>query len=764
MMQTYALAFLIGVSLILGFSHLPSINSALAMILCAILLLIILPRKVLSWCGLFLVIVLGFAWVVLRADYRLEWVLPENFISKSVIVSGTIASIPEVKGDSCSFNFAIEKIQFDNFSLRKPVLIRLNWFKSFKTLKVGDQWQLAVRLKPPRGFWNPGCFDYQKWLFDQDIRALGYVVKNNNNILLGTSTKYFVDKKRQQIADAITARLKDYTLGGLIAALAVGVRDRITEPQWETLRGTGTNHLFAIAGLHIGLVTAAIYFIVSFFWCRAGRLPIYFPTPQVAVIASLIIAFIYSAMAGFSLPTQRALIMTSVFLSAILFRKNLSAWSAWSLALLVILIMDPLSILSDSFWLSFGAVSLIIYGVGGRLHQKGIWWHWGRIQWVMAVGLIPFCLLFFQQTSLGGFIANAIAIPWVGFIVLPLTLIGSCLWFISPILSGWLWWSAEKSLELLWPLLNFIATQDFLQWRIYISKMEVLVTAIIAVVLLLIPRGFYGRYLGFIWGLPLLLWSPNNPVSGDIYFTLLDVGQGLATVVRTQHHVLIYDTGPQFSVGFDTGNAVVVPYLRSLGIHKIDLMMISHGDNDHIGGANSILSQLPVTQVLTSVPQRFKPGRAILCSAGQQWQWDGVNFKVLYPPFGQDNLDNNSSCVLKIDNGVQSILLTGDIEHKSEDFLIKNMANVLPSTILVAPHHGSNTSSTQPFINIVHPKIVLFPTGFHNRFGFPKPETIARYQTIDAKLYNTAEVGAVTLDLKHNEIKSQVYKLHFWDY
>lgn len=764
-MRIYSLMFLIGVSLILGFSYLPSIKSTLILMLCTSLLVIVLPKRMKKGLYLPAIIILGFAWAVLHADYRLAWKLPDNLISKSVIVTGTIGSIPETKDDSASFLFITNSIQLDNFNFTKPCLIRLNWFYADDQLHIGDRWQLTVRLKPPRGFWDPGSFDYQKWLFDQGIRATGYVVLKGKNTFLGNDfTHFIIDKKRQALADAIAVKLEAYPLKGLITALAVGVRDRITDDQWFTLRGTGTNHLFAIAGLHIGLVTGFIYLVISFFWRRAGRLPLYFPTPLAAVVGSLIIALIYSALAGFSLPTQRALVMTSVFLLAILLRKNLSAWSAWCLALSVILILDPLAVLSDSFWLSFGAVALIIFGVGGRLNQKGLWWHWGRIQWVMAVGLIPFCLLFFQQTSLAGFIANAIAIPWVGFIVLPLTLIGSCLWTISATAAGWFWWCAEKTLEILWPLLNFIAHQDWLQWRVFISNTEVFVTAVIAAVILLIPRGCYGRHLGLIWGLPLLFWTPIYPANNEIRFTLLDVGQGLAAVVQTQHHILVYDTGPQYSDSFDAGNAVVIPFLRSLAINKIDMMMISHGDNDHIGGANSILKEMPVAQVITSVPERFAPGRATLCVAGQHWQWDGVNFQVLYPPLGKDDLDNDSSCVLRIDNGVQSILLTGDIEHKSEKYLISNAGNLLSSAILVAPHHGSNTSSTQAFVNSVHPHFVLFPTGYHNRFGFPKAEIIARYQAAGAELYDTAQVGAITFHLDKSKISSPVlYRKHFWD-
>lgn len=762
-MRTWILAFLLGDSLLLTLSSLPNLVWVwLLLIICATFYffraLHAAPlHKLLFAC------LLGFAWGLLHAHAELNLQLPTDLESKTLLIKGTVASIPEQHDKNVSFDF------FANFE--KPMRIRLNWFKGVYSnsplplvgegarragegLHVGDTWQLTVRLKRPRSFWNQGSFDYEGWLFERHVHANGYVVESENNKLIKTNHfSHAIDRLREYLANTVTQSLKDKPLVGLINALTVGVRNQITEQQWQVMRGTGTNHLFAIAGLHIGFVAGMIYALVSFIWRRAGRLSLYIPTPQAAAFASLIAAIFYSALAGFALPTQRAVIMLSVFLLATLLRKQLPAWTAWSLAIFIVLLIEPLAVLSDSFWLSFGAVAYIIYGISARVGVGKWWQHWARTQWVVAVGLIPLTLLFFHQSSLAGFFANAFAIPWVGFVVLPLCLLGS-LTGLSFLIS-----LSERAMELIWPALEYISHLDQAQWFAYIANSWVLVTASIAMILLLAPRGFPARWLGIIWLLPLIIWKPAQPKYGEVWFTLLDVGQGLASVVRTQHHVLIYDAGPKFSESFDTGNAVVVPYLNYVGVNTVDTLMISHPDNDHIGGANSVLSQLKVKQIFTSAPEKFKSAQ--YCEAGQHWQWDGVRFDVLYPTKTLQGLDNDSSCVLRVDNGKQSIFLVGDIEKASEKYLVANAKEFLTTTILVVPHHGSKTSSTIDFVNAVHPQYALFPVGYRNKFGFPKAEVVRRYQQINAKIFTTVDDGSIMFKLIGDKILLETYREKF---
>lgn len=647
-MTPWILAFLIGVDALTFLSRLPPVFISWVGLVSGSVLLIVLPQRFLYWLKLPIACGLGFAWALLSAHSLLSWTLPTALAGKNVAVIGTIATIPEQKGDSLSFEMDAEQLKAEDFVSHKPVRIRLSWYRSPVLLQVGDRWQLTVRLKPPRGFWNVGSFDYEAWLLEHRVRVVGYVVaKGNNHLLSSNRFEQSINRVREHLAQGIVESLHERPLLGLISALAVGVRDRITEPQWAVLRSTGTNHLFAIAGLHIGFVSGMIYALVSFIWRRLGRLPLYFATPQVAALGALISAVIYSALAGFAMPTQRAIIMIAVFLLATLLRKNLPPWTAWNLALFTILMIEPLAVLSDSFWLSFGAVALIIYGSGGRLKVQGLWWRWGHVQWVIAFGLIPLSLLFFHQVSLAGFIANAIAIPWVGFITLPLSLLGDIAGLLSPTIGTALWRLAEDSLGIIWPLLAHIAALDELQWIAYLNNPWIFFSAIVAVALLLAPRGFPARWLGFIWFLPLLLWVPAGPRMGELEVIQLDVGRGLAAIIRTAHHTLVYDTGPGFNSGFNAGEAVLIPVLRLAGIRKIDALIMSDGSNGHIGGAASLLSQIPTRRVITRVPLFFPPNLAITCQAGQRWQWDEINFQIL-----------DDVCSLLVSNGKESIVVS----------------------------------------------------------------------------------------------------------
>jgi competence protein ComEC len=501
-------------------------------------------------------------------------------------------------------------------------------------------------------------------------------------------------------------------------------------------------------------------------WRRFPTLVNKFPAQHAGAVAALLMALIYSALAGFSIPTQRACLMLTFFLLALLMRRKIGAWYAWSFALLCVLLLNPLTVLTESFCLSFGSVALIIYGVSGRLSPKGLWWQWGRIQWVIALGLIPLSIALFQQCSLISFAANSVAIPWVGFIVVPLSLFGSFLFIFSNHAAALVLTLADKILSVLWIVLTWFSHLPNVVWYQTVPHTWMLVAAVIGMIFLLFPIGVPGRYLGIIWLLPLALYKPITPQKGEAWLTLLDIGQGLSAVVQTEKHTLVFDTGPKLSASFDMGDSVVVPFLHSINTKKIDMLVISHGDNDHIGGAAAVMSQLPVERVKTSVPKYFT--HADLCLRGESWNWDDVNFTFLYPTQETLNKDNNSSCVLRISSSKQQILLTGDIEKFAEKDLVANLPNNLPSTILIAPHHGSKTSAIKNFVNLVAPKYVLFATGFRNRYHFPHPSVVKLYQEKNVIAYNTAYTGAIQFKLnkKGAEIAPQLYReqhKHYWN-
>lgn len=748
---------------------------------------------------LLIAFLLGLGWCLWQLVPLVKFNLPTEWIAKSLTVTGTIVSLPEIRSSQTRFEFLIDDVK-PPYQITHPIRVILSdHVRATQTLlpfQVGERWQLTVRLRQPRSFWNPGSFDYQAWLLQQRIQATGTIVRPTAESALSTAQMLkpqrlepqmikrstmdwpqrmviAIHRFRAQIAQEVSDRLSGSSITGLLNALVTGVRYEISEAQWKVMRATGTNHLFAIAGLHIGFIAGMVYRLINRLWRHLGSLPLYLPAQQAAQCVAVLAAAIYSLLSGFALPTQRAVIMFAGFIGVTLRRRILAPWRTWCLALLIILWIDPLVVLTESFWLSFVAVAIIFYGTGGRLPFGGqtrlqrLWQHWGRTQWVISIGLLPLSLLFFQQIALAGFIANLIAIPWTGFLVLPVSLLGALLGLGWPAGGSALLVLGEKLLFLLWQLLSYIASFPGLQGYTAIGNSWILLTTSVATALYLAPRGFPGRYyLGSLWLLPLLLWKPAVPAEREIWVTLLDVGQGLAAVVQTQKHTLIYDTGPRFGPHFDTGHAVILPFIRAKGLHHIDTLLVSHVDNDHSGGAQSLLSQLPIKQVLASQPEKLKSPLSTACYRGQQWVWEGVQFEILHPDPGQPLKGNDNSCVLRISNGVHSVLLPGDIHKRGERVLLATGLD-LSASLLIAPHHGSKTSSSEIFIQAIKPRYVLFPVGYRNRFNFPHPLVLSRYYQQGAHAYSTAEEGAITVKLGVGPASISItsYReqaLHFW--
>lgn len=774
-MARWTLGFLIGVLGITHFSHLPSVKLAYLLIFLSIILIVLAFFKLffsLNWILFFVACCLGFSWSLIIAHQRLAQQLPKILEGKTLIAKGRITTIPENRLDVVRFDFLIQNLE-TFVPIRYPIPVRIKgyFYKNSNVLtafKKGDIWQFALRLRRPRAFWNPGSFDYQAELFQQNICATGYLLEKLPLRLIQRANAYYlIDNLRQKITANVKKALQNSPLLGLICALTTGIRGEITDKQWQVMRGTGTNHLFAISGLHLSFIAGIIYWIVRFVCCRIPYVTLYIPAPKISSALTLLSAIFYSALAGFAIPTQRALLMLSAFSLAIIKRRYLTSWHSFHLALLIILILEPFSVLSASFWLSFTAVLLIFYAVSNRMKSLKGWRAGCRIQLTVSLGLIPLSLLFFHQISWISFAANLIAIPSIGFLILPLSLLGSLLSLASSVFGNPILIFSEKLLELLWKVLNFFSEISLAQYYAYLSSRWIVVSSLIGILLLLAPKGMPTRCLGFIWILPLFFFENQGPHYGDIWIHLLDVGQGLASVVRTQHHVLIYDTGPRLSASFDAGKLVVLPFLQTIGVKKVNLMVISHGDNDHSGGAMIILKQIQVDKVISSIPKKILPKIANLCEEKMYWQWDGISFEILYPPMNHHYLGNNSSCVLKISNHLQSILLVGDIEKAAENYLVHTKQKDLQSTVLIVPHHGSKTSSSIEFLNYVQPVYALFPTGFHNRFKFPHKIVLNRYQRLGSKIYNTATGGTITLKLNalSNNIQAETYdekNHHFW--
>ncbi len=746
-MYVWITAWLFGITAIRWISVFPPITYLLIAIIVLVAIGYFSPRAIKPVIFWFLIMLLGFTWVAWQAKRVLVWHLPDLYEGKLVHISGYISSLPQAIDHGTQFEFNLLKLEGKEQSTK----LRLAWYQfSGYKLQVGDLWQLQVRLKKSHGLFNPGGFDYEQWLFAKGIRATGSVVNSQYNQRLAFNQyHHFIDRWRQHLQVKIQKILSGQRTAGLITALIMGAQDDINFAQWEIMRATGTNHLMAIAGVHIGFVYGFIYFLAQRIWRRFPYLLLYLPAYQAAALIAFIAALVYSALAGFALPAQRALIMLSVFLSGLFLRRELSSWNAWALALGLVLLWDPLAVLSISFWLSFIAVASILYGIGGRLRPKGFWWKYGRVQWVISLGLVPVTLWLFQQASLVSLLANLVAVPALGFLILPLCLTGALALMISDSLASGLLLAAAKIIELLWQVLAWFAHLGGAVWHSSVSNGYLLLATSIGVILLLVPRGFPGYWFGLFWLCPVIFYQPASPKLGALRFSLLDVGQGLATVIQTANHSLIFDTGPPMGSLDDAGQRVILPYLQAVGISRIDQLIVSHGDSDHSGGARSLLKHLPITKILTSVPERFRQS-AQLCIAGQHWQWDGVNFEILYPTLTWLHQGNNSSCVLRIEVANRVILIPGDIEKPAEEYLLKQAT--LQADILIAPHHGSKTSSTSGFVSQVHPRYVLFPIGYRNRYHFPHKTVIARYQNIQSLLFNTAESGAIIADIDANGV------------
>ncbi len=717
----------------------------------------------------------GFLWTLLHAHLLLQRELLPQDEGKTLYAEGVVISLPETNAESVRFNFRVDDLRRQGQRVESdPGKVRLSWYKGRQPLQPGEKWKLKVRLKRPHGFMNPGGFDYEAWLFQNRLRATGYVVDDPDNIRVSDSngvevSGFNLNSLRFVIKNKIQEAVPSAApLAGFIPALAIGDRSGLSDAQWEVLTATGTNHLIAISGLHIGLIAGLAYLVILKVWGFTFATIIHVPATRIAAAGALLAALIYALLAGFSLPTQRALVMLSVYFGMKLYDRTILSSDVLGIAVIAVLLFDPFAPMAVSFWLSFVAVAVILYGVSYRVHQGRSWWRqWSRVQYVVSLGLLPALAFYYQQIPIFSLFANMLAVPWVSFIVIPLVLGGCGLLFVHSGVAAFMLKAALLSLHGLWWILDF-----FMGWEVHllpVIRPETLAMTVISagVLILLLPAGITARWLGLLWLLPLFFPHKPGPSFGQVEMTVLDVGQGLAAVVRTENHNLLYDTGPAYPSGFNTGDAVILPFMRSSGITALDLIVQSHGDNDHIGGLRAIIDEMPITRIISSVPDQIPHKQTQACHDGQSWHWDGVYFRVLHPEADTDLTGNNRSCVLRISTRDVTLLLTGDVEDAAERRLVKRYRKKeadsrydtgLKSDVLVAPHHGSRTSSTPAFVKAVSPDIVILPVGYRNRFKLPNQDIIFRYQDHEAKLLSTAKSGAIRVNASAAGIEVTSYR------
>jgi competence protein ComEC len=760
-LPVYALCFLSGIALLQFFTDLPDIFWVSFLPVSLFLIKFSPPLRLISLAAF------GFLWALLSAHWYFMHLLPESMIGEDIWIEGYISEIPGKEGRVQRFPMTLSHADtpHDYF----PKHIRLSWYGAKQQVNAGEKWRLLVRLKPPHGFSNQGGFDYESWLFQNKVHATGYIRNNKQNYRISSASDFSINRIRQQVAQQLMSTNNPYA--GLLAALAVGYKGGISAEHWEQLKITGTNHLMAISGLHIGLVAGFFFWLVSRF--TPAIIINVIPSSQLAALTALIFALIYALLAGFAIPTQRAMLMLLVVLGGILLKRPIRPGNSLSLALIVVLLIDPVAVLSPGFWFSFLAVAVIAYSFSGRLHGTESSWlsvvyQWGRLQWVIALALFPVSLFLFQQSSIVAPLVNLILVPWVSFLVVPVVLLGLLFSAFWTALADFIFGLADTSLSIIWPVIEFLGGLPLASWQQPSPPFIFVLLALAGVALLLAPKGLPLRWSGIFMLLPALFYMPVLPENNEFKLVLLDVGQGLSVFVQTRNHSLLFDAGPKFSDTFDTGDRVVVPYFRSQSIETLDKLIISHGDNDHIGGAQSILEQTQVEALLGQDLDGLVHDNKSVCQQGQKWQWDGVNFEILHPDKSYKKR-NNHSCVLKVSNDGGSLLIASDIEKKVERRLLMGNIDKLDADILVVPHHGSKTSSTKKFISAVSPKLALVASGYMNRFRHPRPVIVERYENAGAKVINTADTGAISITVNADSGISdpefwRFDNQHYWNY
>jgi competence protein ComEC len=779
-MRSFVLSFALGTLALQQSAELPGWHVAawgLAALLAACICRTAMLRVVLVLGAGF---AMGFGYAAWRADVRLADELARAWEGRDVVVVGRIASLPQVSDWGSRFLLDVEQSAAPRGSV--PGSIALTWYADAKGEKPvarvvpGEQWAFTVRLKRPRGLANPHTFQLEPWALERDIRATGYVRAKPAPIRTSAAVDgwpYSVHRWRDAIRASMQDELGEARLRGVLVALAIGDQDAIAADDWEVFWRTGVGHLMSISGLHITMFAGLAFAVAHFAWVRVPALALRIPARKAAAIAGTMGALGYTLMTGYAIPAQRTFAMLAVVALCVLADRHGSASRVLALAALAVLMLDPWAALSAGFWLSFGAVAAIFYAMGCRTGQPGKLRAALTEQLSVTVVMVPMLLALFQEVSLVSPLANAIAIPVVSLIVVPLAVAGG---FSG---SAWLLWAAHELMVHLMGPLEMLAGLPLAMLESHAPGAWAVGAAVVGCAWLLAPRGVPMRSAGAVWLVPLFTVAPPAPAWGEAWVDVLDVGNGLAVVVRTATHALAYDAGPAGHGEGDTGNRIVVPFLRGEGVARLDGLVISHADDDHAGGAISLAAAREPPWLLSSLPAAHPLqglfDHSIRCEAGRQWTWDGVTFRVLHPaaaayedtPGRKPRKENDRSCVLHVATAGGSALLAGDAEARSESEMIARGAAMLGATALVVPHHGSRTSSTPEFIAAVSPRVALFSVGYRNRFNHPNAGVVARYAALGADVRRTDREGALRIALPAQRsvattVRPLVSQVRYW--
>jgi competence protein ComEC len=730
-----AVAWLVGACTLLLQPALPSRGSVVAVCFAA-LAAAALSRR---WAVLGFACGLAFAWQ--QCAVRLEQRLDPALEGATLSIAGYVASVPQSVGDGMRFRLATDP------QPGVPPLVELTWYAPEWRPQAAERLALEVRLRRPRGFANPGGAAYEARLLREGLGATGYV---RAAVRLGRSprdvARFPVLVARDATAAAIRDALGERPAAGIVAGLSVGLQDALSPMQWRELARSGTSHLMAISGMHIGLFALVAGWAAARVQRLRQRRGALGAARDTAVVAGSLAALAYSSLAGWSVPTQRTAIMIAIVALALRSRRRVGPADALAAGAIAVLAIEPLAPLSVGFWLSFGAVAAILLVTSGQLERPGLARGYAESQWAVTAGLVPVLVGSFGTVSLVSVGVNFLAIPLYTLVVVPMVLLATALLMAAPepgaiALGGVAW-----LIEFTWPLIAVPAAWPWATWGV--AGLGALGwTALVAgAAAALAPLPAPGRVAGLLLAVAACGWRAAAPEWGAARFAMLDVGQGLAAVVETRNHVLVYDAGPAFRSGSDAGALVVEPYLRHRGLRRVDALVVSHDDLDHAGGVASLARTMPVRRLFTNGHGLDAPGTVERCRRGERWRWDGVDFEWLHPGPELPPGDNDRSCVLRVRVGPHVLLLTGDIERAAEDEILRH-GEPRRVDLLTVPHHGSRTSSTYDFVAATRPRWALVPSGHRNRWGFPKPDVVERWEDVGAEVIVGSASGAIEFDL-----------------
>nr|WP_241242299.1 DNA internalization-related competence protein ComEC/Rec2 [Thalassotalea sp. G2M2-11] len=761
----------------------PSLFSTVLLLFCALLCFSWSKTRFLSF------FCLGMSWMFYSAssyqsvqDNQQHWL--HQLASQTIVIEGSVTGIAQIKESSQRFNFTIEKLA--GKPLSEPIKVRLSWQQADRQTKqkipVKDQqsWQLTVRIKPAYGLANSGGFSYQTWLRRHNIHATGYVLNSGDNLVLNQKSSL-----RQALYDQTLALLPAHDLSALVIALSFGERGQLTKKHWQVLTLTATQHLIAISGLHLGLVAAASYFVIDLIlmllpftlMAKQGSQPNWLKVNNklVAIIFSCVITSYYAYLAGFSVPTMRALLMLLLFWFAKLSGIKLSLTRWLAITVFIVTLCFPDSLFSASFWLSFYAVTIIfllLWRFTWRDPQdqqsktradKWLTWLKGLItfQCSLIVLMLPITVMINYQLSWLALPANLVAVPWMSVTSIPLSLLAVLVLPLSQTLAVFIFNISQLTIEWLWHWFEWLAQLPMTVFPMSLNSYILLLIAIIwlFVTVFIVNRLRFHIIFFMIFGIASFVLTKvyfNSSEDWRVY--VMDVGQGLSVIVEADHQVLLYDTGARFPSGFSMAEAVLLPFLKQRGYQAIDVAFISHDDNDHSGGLALLQQQLTINQLVYNESKNAMP-----CLQGQVIKWQFLTIEMLWP---QQKLaqHNDDSCVIKISDNSQSILLTGDISSQTERLLVKDQAISLKSDVLVVPHHGSKSSSSVSFIQAVSPQLAIFSAGYLNRWRMPVTDVVQRYENNDIATLNSAQQGMIQIDMVDNKLKVSTFRQQLWPF